>query len=218
MLTDHRHERGVSLIEVMVTLLIMILLASLAAPSFNGYLSNLAIRGTAEGMLSALQSARGEAVRSNNTTVLQIVDSLDNGCGLDGNGRFWVVSHCSAVGACGQDIDRQTPPPAGGCAAPIILAKGSFDGDERVSVNMTAPSVCYSGFGRINPAANNCPGGTLAPDAASGGVVSFDIKHSSGECLTNGGELRCLRINIGMGGQPRLCDPSVTASNDPRRC
>ena len=212
---------GFTLVEMAITLVIMGILASLAYPSFTGYLNNLAVRNTGESLLVAAQTARSEAIRSNNTAVLQIVDTLDDSCSVDTAGRFWVVSHCSAAGKCGQNIDKQSAPPVNGCvegAPAIILAKGAFDSSDKVLVNLPAGMMCYSSMGRVNATAMNCPAGAFDPRVLAGGVLSVDVEHDTGSCVAGGGVVRCLRLNINMGGEPRLCDPAVSAVNDPRRC
>jgi len=215
----HRWMKGFTLVEAMVVVSIMAIIASIALPAFNNYLNSLSIRTVAESVLTALQTARGEAVRSNNTVVLQVVDSLDNSCSLSTAGRFWVVSHCSAVAACGAAIDKQTAPPAS-CngAVPVILAKGAFDVDDRVLLDLANSSaLCYSGLGRISATALNCPANAIDP-AAGNGSVSINVTHAEQGCVASGGQLRCLRINVNTGGQARMCDPYVSSATDPRKC
>lgn len=215
-----RAERGVSLIELMVTVAIMAILLMVAAPSYTNYLGSQAIRNAGESLVAGLQVARGEAIRSNSTVVFQLVNSLTNACAVDPAGRHWVVSHCSAAGACGQDINKQAAPPANCAGAgPVILAKGSFDANDRVIVDFNnAAALCYSALGRVNAGASNCPQNTI--DVAAGnGAMAVDITHSEEACLADGGGVRCLRVTIGFGGQSRLCDPDDgLPNNDPRRC
>lgn len=213
-------ERGFSLIEMMVTVAIMAILVMVAAPSYTNYLSSQAIRNAGESLVSGLQVARGEAIRSNATTVFQVVDALTNDCAIATNGRHWVVSHCSAVGACGQDINKQAAPPTSCTDGAVILAKGSFDVSDKVYVDLDNPPVlCYSALGRVNAAASNCPPNAINPAAVPGGNLTVDIMHENEGCVADGGGVRCLRATVGFGGQARLCDPDdALPANDPRRC
>jgi type IV fimbrial biogenesis protein FimT len=34
----------------------------------------------------------------------------------------------------------------------------------------------------------------------------------------DGGSMRCLRIDISVGGEARMCDPAVADATDPRKC
>lgn len=213
-------ERGLSLIEMMVTVAIMAILVMVAAPSYTNYLNSQAIRNVGESLVSGLHVARGESIRSNATTVFQVVDSLTNACAVDTDGRHWVVSHCSAAGACGQDINKQAAPPVNCADGAVILAKGSFDASDKVNVDFAnSGALCYSALGRVNATASNCPQNTLDPAAEQGGNLAIDITHADEGCIDSGGEVRCLRLTIGFGGQARLCDPDDgLPANDPRRC
>ena len=216
MLTGKSSVRGFSMVEVMVSIAILAILAAIAVPSYIGYIQSLAVRNVGEALLAATQKTRGEAIRSNNTAILQIVSSLDSSCAADSGGQFWVVSHCAADGFCGAEVDKSQAIPDAGCdGAPIILAKGSFAGQGNVQTDISNPVLCYSSLGRINPGASNCPADALEPEAAG---VAINITHTQDSCSDAGGKVRCLRMNIGMAGEPRLCDPSISASDDPRRC
>ena len=213
-------QRGFSFVEIMVVVAVMAIILSIAAPSLTNYLNGISVRSAAESVLNGLQVARGEAIRSNNTVILQIVDSLENSCEESAQGRHWVVSHCSAVGACGGAIDKQVTPPVN-CndGAPVILAKGSFDAGDYVEIDLGgSAALCYSALGRISANASNCPPGTIDPSDSGGGTFAINVKHTEESCIADGGSLRCLRIDVGTAGQAKLCDPSITNSNDPRRC
>jgi len=57
--------RGFTLIEVMITLVVLGVLIALGAPSFSDWTRNQQIRSASEAILNGLQVARGEAVRRN---------------------------------------------------------------------------------------------------------------------------------------------------------
>ncbi|WP_306603199.1 GspH/FimT family pseudopilin [Azonexus sp.] len=213
-------QRGFSLVEIMVVVAIMAIILSVAAPSLAKYLNGLSVRSAAESVLNGLQVARGEAIRSNNTVILQIVDSLENSCAETAQGKHWVVSHCPAAGACGGAIDKQAVPPVN-CndSDPVILAKGSFEAGDRVEVDLGgSAALCYSALGRVSANASNCPAGTIDPSGSGGGSFAINVRHTDEACMADGGSVRCLRIAVGTAGQAKLCDPSITSSDDPRGC
>ena len=58
-------ERGFTLVELMITLVVFAVLIVLALPSFNQWIANTKIRSTTESVLAGFQLARTEAVRLN---------------------------------------------------------------------------------------------------------------------------------------------------------
>lgn len=70
-------QTGVSVIEAMVVVALIVILVLLALPMANEWLANSRIRVAAEGMLAGLQMARAEAVRRNDLVEFR----LDGGAG-----------------------------------------------------------------------------------------------------------------------------------------
>lgn len=60
-----RRPRGFTLIELMVTIALLTFLLTIAYPGFVAMLANLRVRSVADGVLSGLQHARGEALKRN---------------------------------------------------------------------------------------------------------------------------------------------------------
>jgi type IV fimbrial biogenesis protein FimT len=192
-------ERGFTLIEAMITLAVLSLLLMIGLPGMNTWLQNSQLRASAEGIQSGLQLARAEALRRNTTVRFQLVDSLAAGCALSAGGTSWVISLADPTGLC--DAAESDDP----ADAPQILQKrGNGEGSPNAVVNSTAPSIVFNGLGRVS---------------AGGAAVQIDVTNpSGGNCQTAGGPMRCLRINISTGGEPRMCDPAVLDVADPRRC
>ena len=61
----HRGHTGVTLVELMVTLVVLAVGATLAAPGFSQMIASYKVRSTAEGILGGLNYARTEALRRN---------------------------------------------------------------------------------------------------------------------------------------------------------
>ena len=61
----HDTQRGVTLIELLVAVVILGIVAGLALPSFQTFIQNGAIRTSAESIQNGLQLARAEALRRN---------------------------------------------------------------------------------------------------------------------------------------------------------
>jgi type IV fimbrial biogenesis protein FimT len=79
-------ESGFTLVEMIVTVLILIILSAIALPAFQGIIAKVALKSTAESIYQGLQVARAEAVRQNtrvhatisaNTAWSVVVDSTN---------------------------------------------------------------------------------------------------------------------------------------------
>jgi type IV fimbrial biogenesis protein FimT len=201
MLTSQRRcVRGMTLIELMVAVTIAAILFALGAPAFGNWLQSTRIRGTAEAILTGLQTARSEATARNVRVRFQLTSSLDSACDLTTAGRNWVIDI----------VDNQAgDSPVGGCdaaksdtvAPSILFTRSAVDGsDTGVVVNATNSSVTFNTIGR-------------AVDVPVGG---FEIRVNStdvSKCRENGGELACLRIRVAPGGQVRMCNAAYPAGD-----
>jgi type IV fimbrial biogenesis protein FimT len=191
---------GFTLIEVMITLAVLSLLLMIGLPGMNTWLQNTQIRASAEAIQSGLQLARAEALRRNVPVRFQLVDSLAAGCALSAAGTSWVISLADPAGLCDAVEDDAVAPQ-------ILQKRGGGEGTPNAVVAATASTILFNGLGRAS-------GGAAA--------VQIDVRHVTdplgGNCQTAGGPMRCLRINISSGGEPRMCDPVVMDPADPRRC
>jgi type IV fimbrial biogenesis protein FimT len=59
-------QRGITMMEVMVSVAIIAIVMAIGIPSLSAWMQNVQVRSTAESVLTGLQLARGEAVRQNN--------------------------------------------------------------------------------------------------------------------------------------------------------
>jgi type IV fimbrial biogenesis protein FimT len=206
MLKPAAPQSGFTLVEIMISLVVLGVLIALAAPSFSSWLQNQQIRAAAEATLNGLQLARAEAVRRNAQVRFQFVSDLTSSCTLvtSSTDRInWVVSLGDPTGACNVTVNAAPP-------GPVIQSRAAEEGSPNVQVVIT-------------------PGGSPAPTAVtfsplgsvvstnSDGSVAFTRLDLDNPAIT-GGAARPLRIVISAGGSARMCDPAVATAGDPRVC
>lgn len=73
-----RHQHGLSLIEVMIAVAIVGLLLVIGLPDFFAFMAGLRVRTVAEGLVGAVQQARVEATKRNQSVSFRL-DSVDGG-------------------------------------------------------------------------------------------------------------------------------------------
>ena len=191
-------QRGFTLVEMMIALAIVALVLFVAVPSFTIFLQNQQIKNAANSALDGLTFARAEAIRLNTPVRFQFVSDLTSGCALSSTSPAWVVSRTNPTGLC--DTAPNVTPPG------IIQKRPGTEGMKNAVVSVTGgTSVTFTGLGR----------------ALAGGITQIDFSNSTGACQhidPINGKMRCMRIMVSSGGQARMCDPKVSATDDPRKC
>lgn len=196
-------RRGLTLIELMVTVSLLVLLASALEPSISTWLANTQIRSVASSLQAGLQRARSEAVRRNERvrfTLVSLDDSarMDDSCAAVASGVSWVVSLDDPTGLCGADSSDSTSPR-------IVEKRAGGVGRKTVAVSSSNAAggasngvAVFNGFGRL---------------VGTDGIAVVDVDN-----ITAGSDYRALRIVVGAGGTTSLCEPKVTDTSDPRHC
>ena len=198
MLRPAVRARGVSMIEMMISLAIVAGMLGMAAPSLGTWLRNGQIRTAAEAILNGLQLARASAVQRNAPVGFYLTTTLDNGCAVSAAGTNWVVSMDDPGGACATPVSDTVAPR-------IVATRAGIDGSRHAIVSAEQAAIGFNGLGRrIN--------------AGSAASVSIEVSSpAGGSCAADGGDMRCLRVSVSAGGQVRMCDPAV-AAGDVRSC
>lgn len=193
-------RRGVTLVELMVTLAILALLLMAMVPNVGAWMRNSQVRNAAESIEVGIQQARLEAVRRNKNVRFSLVSLanvavMDNSCALSSASASWVVSLDDPSGKCG----------AASTASPFVIARHpAGDGSSKATVVATdsggaaATGLTFDAMGRV-----------VSAGAIAKVVVSLN---------TSDTDLRPLWIMVSNSGNVRTCDPNVSSSTDPRKC
>lgn len=204
-------QRGLSLIELMVTVTILAVILVMSAPSFSAWIQNSRLRGAAESVLGGLQFARAEAVSRNALVRFQLTSTLDATCALVDNSSNWIVNLVNSTAPpsdvvtalCNAPANDWVSPTDAGAVAPFIIRKhDGINGPAGLVVNgNTVTSITFNGLGRP----------TTAPM-----TVNFS-NPTAGACLQDGGPVTCLRVVVSAAGLIRMCNPNFPAG-DPQGC
>ncbi|MBE7419939.1 MAG: type II transport protein GspH [Ideonella sp.] len=195
------HQRGFTIVELMVGIVLLAILLAMGGPSFAAWLQNSQIRNMSEGLKDGLQLARAEAVRRNALVRFELMTSLDGSCALSASGTNWIVSMDGAAGECNSTNMADAAAPV---APRVIQARPAGDGSRNATVSSTASSITFNGFGRmVSPAAD----------------VAIDVSNpDGGSCLKDSGQMRCLRVVVGVGGQVKMCDARSSFTGTSEGC
>lgn len=82
--------KGVTLVELMVTVAIIAILASVAVPAFESVMLSSRLTSMSNDFVSAVQLARNEAIKRNTTVTLCVAGSASS-CGTGGWQQGWLV-------------------------------------------------------------------------------------------------------------------------------
>ncbi len=209
MLNRPEGQRGFTLVELIVTVLIVAIVLGIAAPNIGIWVQNAKIRTTADAILNGLQMARAEGVKRNTPVHFQLTDSLTNACVLSTASSNWIISLLDPTGKCGAapaDPPPNTAAVAGNAGDPFIVqSRTSAEGSAGVTVAADQSAFIFTGLGRLTP----------VPAAA----LNINISNpAAGNCVAAGGVVKCMRITVSTGGQLRMCNPALSIATNPQGC
>ncbi len=185
-----RHSLGFTLIELMVTLVLMSLLLGLAAPNFRVWVRNAQVRTVSDALQNGMRLAQSEALQRSRQVVFLLTNdsACTNGIAAAANGVNWSI---------------RTVPMTAGESSEVVQCGVLSDVASGVAVTGPA-AVCFNSMGRQTE--NSSTGVTSGNCAlAVSGVSTYNI--------TATGADRPLRVLLTLGGQSRLCDPARTLSD-----
>ena len=193
--TNLVRHRGFTLVEVMVVIVILAILFGIALPTYRIWIQNLQIRNAADSIQNGLQLARAEAVKRNTNVQLVLVGpAVDPAIPANAGNAGLATGPNWIVRIVDPTLAYATP------ANFYIQGRAITEGSRNATIT-TAPATplfTFSSLGRL----------TSAP-----AVISVRNTNLSA------GDERPLQVQVAVGGQIRMCDPSALLSaTDPRRC
>jgi type IV fimbrial biogenesis protein FimT len=196
-----RNRQGFTLIEVAVTLAVFAILAALAVPSMNRWISNVKVRSTADLLQNGLRMAQAESLRRSRQIVFSLTDSSNpqNSLTAAQNGNYWAIS--------------SLPSMTDGSESITFIQSGTLT-TTASGVVITGPAaICFNSMGRqVANASTGITGATCTLPPGTPPVQSYLITLPS---LAD----RPLRVDVTLGGQVHMCDPAKTlSSTNPDGC
>lgn len=162
-----RRERGFTLIEAIVVMVILVILIALAAPNYAIWLANSRVKTAAQGLDDGLNLARNEAVRRNVPVEFALTDDAGS----------WKVT----VPSTAEDVQAGTGAEAGG----QLTVTAS---DAAAGVLPATAALTFNGFGRVTANADATPPIARMDIAPSG--LSASQARPLRILVTTGGSIR----------------------------
>ncbi len=195
-------QRGVTLIELVVVMLVLSVLLGLGAPSFGVWIGNQRLRTTAESIVHGLNTARAEAIRRNGRVLFETTDA-------SGVSSWRVCAVDPGTLAC----DSAAPPV-------MVRDGGEESGNARIGASTDGALVLPGAFGTALAPGDGVPAlvmfdglGRLASPAGWLNTVRFDAR----DTMLAAADERRLVVTVSASGAVRLCDPRAPSTN-PASC
>ncbi|MBK9161409.1 MAG: GspH/FimT family pseudopilin [Nitrosomonadales bacterium] len=193
-----RKQRGVTMIELLIAIVIMGLLMTMGMPAFNLWTQNIQTRGAAESILNGLQLARTEAVRRNTNVRLDLTDAT--GVVSWTVGCVTVTADCPAnIQSYSNEAGKNARVGVSVAALPAPIPANHFDVPLTIGNGLPA-GVTFDGIGRM-PVAN------IGAD-----ISRIDVMNAANA------NARRMVIVVEVGGQVRMCDPALPRATNPQGC
>jgi type IV fimbrial biogenesis protein FimT len=182
----------------MITIALLAVLMTLAAPSFSAWIRNAQVRTVSETLANGMRVAQSEAVRRNRQVVFFLTnDQPGLAAAAADNGVNWAIRWIPLPG---DTVNAAAP-----ANEPFVQGGAISDVAGGVGINGPA-AVCFNAQGRRVAATAATTGVANAVCTVDAGapLAAFDVLRSGAD--------RALRVTVALGGQIRMCDPARALS------
>lgn len=190
-----RRTSGFTLIELMVTIVLLAILTMLAMPSFMTWINNNKVRTVSDSLQNGLRFAQSEALRRSRPMVFSLTNSSAPQTSLTAvaNGSNWSINVSKS------SLDANN-----------VFVQAGVLTDVASGVQITGPAaICFNAMGRVVANTDTDVNGASCDTASV--LQTYDVT------LTPGAD-RPLRVLVALGGQIRMCDPARKLSDSPDGC
>ena len=184
---------GLTLIELMITLVILAILTSLAAPSMSTHFEKKRVIATAEDLYGILQKARSESIARSSEVYVKFNDTAP--------GATWQYGLSRNAGC---NLAKTDPTEANANACVLIVDDGDGTLDDGTATIDSSDLILYR-FTNVDYAG-------VSMNEASNTEITFDPKRGTASPATNI-ELESaagykIRLKVNILGRVRICSPS----------
>jgi type IV fimbrial biogenesis protein FimT len=197
---------GFTIIELMVTVSIFAILVALTVPTMRIWIANTKVRAVADSLQNGIRLAQAESERLSRQVVFALTTSNNPTVGFTAatSGPYWAI----------QTVPLMTGETPTLIASGVLTSAGS-------TVTITAGSgqtaLCFNSLGRLVANASPGPSGATCVTPSAGNLNSAQPLFTY--IVSMAGADHNLQVEVAMGGQLHLCDPSQTlSSTNPYGC
>lgn len=191
-------QAGVTLLELMISTLILGIIITVAMPSFSGMGDTQRLIGATEQIYNHIQQTRSESVAKNSAAYIKFA--------VDGTAS-WEYGFSTVSGTCSLTVT--VPTTANACVIVVDDGDGLVDpGDGSVdNEDLVLMRFTDTEWGDVK----------LAINAFSSGTAQIDFNpvrgtSTSGQINVESGLGKQLNINVSLLGRPTICVPSTSTA------
>jgi type IV fimbrial biogenesis protein FimT len=208
LMTPADRASGFTLVEMIVAVAIFAILVALAVPAMQVWVANTKVRAVADALQNGIRLAQAESLRRSRQVVFALTNSTTPQAGgftAATNGTYWAIQTIPVMTADGE--------------APVVVNTGVLTSGGS-NVTITGPAaICFNSMGRLIPNSSSATGVgfpcTVPTAPANASMVVPTLNYVINLTKPNGTQLadHQLEVEVALGGQLHLCDPTTTLSN-----